>query len=191
VADDKHLAALRDYYKQAGAFPSMPRLCEVLGLSSTSSVFALVGRLTKAGYLDRVDGRIVPTKKFFARPLLGKVRAGQPQPVDQSEPEVVTLDDYLIDQPNRTSLHKVRGDSMRDAGILEGDLVAVEHNSPAGPGDIVVAVVDGELTVKTLRRDADGTYFLEAANPAYEPIRPKTSLELLGVVVSVCRRVRR
>ena len=191
MADDKHLASLRSYYKQTGAFPSMPRLCEVLGLSSTSSVFALVGRLTRAGYLDRVDGRIVPTKLFMARPLLGSVRAGQPQPADQSEPAVLTLDDYLVDEPNRTSLHRVRGDSMRDAGILEGDLVAVEHNAPAGSGDIVVAVVDGEMTVKTLRRDADGKYFLEAANAAYGPIRPKSSLELLGVVVSVCRRVRR
>lgn len=191
MADDKHLATLRDYYKRVGAFPSTPRLCEVVGLSSTSSVFALIGRLSAAGYVERADGRVVPTKKFFARPLLGSVRAGQPQPADQSEPEVVTLDDYLIDQPNRTSLHKVRGDSMRDAGIFEGDLVAVEHNAPSGPGDIVVAVVDGEITVKTLRRDADDKFYLEAANPAYEPIRPKASLEILGVVVSVCRRVRR
>ena len=191
MADDKHLATLRDYYKRVGAFPSTPKLCEVLGLSSTSSVFALIGRLSAAGYVERTDGRVVPTKRFFARPLLGSVRAGQPQPADQSEPEVVTLDDYLIDQPNRTSLHKVRGDSMRDAGILEGDLVAVEQNAPTAPGDIVVALVDGEITVKTLRRDDDGKFYLEAANPAYGPIHAKTSLEILGVVVSVCRRVRR
>lgn len=191
MADDKHLATLRAYYKGTGAFPSMPRLCEVLGLASTSSVFALVGRLSKAGFLKRVDGRIVPTKLFFARPLLGSVRAGHPQPADQAEPEVLTLDDYLIDDPNRTSLHKVRGDSMRDAGILEGDLVVVEHNAPAAPGDIVVAVVDGEMTVKTLRRTSEGRFYLEAANPAYPEIHPKTSLEVLGVVVSVCRRMRR
>jgi repressor LexA len=191
MADDKHLATLREYYKRVGAFPSTPKLCEVLGLSSTSSVFALIGRLSAAGYVERAEGRVVPTKKFFARPLLGSVRAGQPQPADQSEPEVLTLDDYLIDQPNRTSLHKVRGDSMRDVGILEGDLVSVEQNAPTAPGDIVVAVVDGDITVKTLRRDDEGTFYLEAANPAYAPIRAKTSLEILGVVVSVCRRVRR
>lgn len=191
MADDKHLATLRDYYKRVGAFPSTPKLCEVLGLSSTSSVFALIGRLTAAGYVERTDGRVVPTKRFFARPLLGSVGAGQPQPADQSEPEVVTLDDFLIDQPNRTSLHRVRGDSMRDVGILEGDLVAVEQNAPTAPGDIVVAVVDGDITVKTLRRDDEGKFYLEAANPAYAPIRAKTSLEILGVVVSVCRRVRR
>lgn len=191
MADDRHLATLRAYYKRAGAFPSMPRLCDVLGLSSTSSVFALIGRLSSAGYLERMDGRVVPTKRFFARALLGSVRAGVPQPGDQSEPEVLTLDDFLIDAPDRTSLHKVRGDSMRDAGILEGDLVAVEHNAPSCPGDIVVAVVDGELTVKTLRKDAEDKFYLEAANPDYEPIRPKTSLEILGVVVSICRRVRK
>jgi repressor LexA len=191
MPDDKHLAALRAHYKRSGAIPSMARLCDVVGLSSTSSVFALMGRLTEAGYIERAEGRIVPTKKFFARPLLGSVRAGQPQPASQAEPEVLTLDDYLIDEPNRTSLHRVRGDSMRDAGIFEGDLVAVEQNAPAAPGDIVVAVVDNELTVKTLRRDLDGSYFLEAANPDYTPIRPKSSLEIMGVVVSVARRLRR
>jgi repressor LexA len=191
VADDKHLATLRDYYKRTTAFPSIPRLCDVLGLSSTSSVFALLARLTEQGFVERVDGRVVPTKKFFARPLLGSVRAGVPQPADQSEAEVLTLDDYLIDEPNRTSLLKVRGDSMKDAGIWDGDLVAVEHNAPAAPGDVVVAVVDNEMTVKTLRRDPSGKFFLEAANPAYADIHPASSLEILGVVVSVARRVRR
>ena len=191
MTDDKHLAALRTHYKRSGVIPAMARLCDVLGLSSTSSVFALMGRLTEAGYLERIEGRIVPTKMFFARPLLGSVRASQPQPASQAEAEVLTLGDYLIDEPNQTSLHKVRGDSMRDAGILEGDLVAVEQNSPAAPGDVVVAVVDNEMTVKTLRRDPDGTFFLQAANPAYADIRPKTSLEILGVVVSVARRLRR
>ena len=189
--DEKYLAALRSYWKAHSTFPSMAKLCDVLGLSSTSSVFALISRLVEAGYLQRLDGRIAPSKKFFARPLLGPVRAGLPQPVSQEEPELLTLDDYLIDEPNRTSLHRVKGDSMKDAGIFDGDLLAVEHNTPTKPGDIVVAYADGELTVKTLRLDADGKYFLEAANTAYKPIHPKASLELLGVVVSVVRRVRR
>ena len=191
MADDKHLAALRTYWKRHNAFPAMAKLCEVLGLSSTSSVFAAVGRLTEAGFLERVEGRIAPTRRFFARPVLGPVRAGMPQPVSQEQPEVLTLDDYLIDDPNRTSLHRVRGDSMRDAGILDGDLVVVEHNAPTRPGDIVVACVDSELTVKTLRLDPQGRYFLEPANSAFKPIHPRTSLEILGVVISVARRLRR
>lgn len=169
----------------------MAKLCEVVGLSSTASVFALVGRLCDASYLERVDGRIAPGARFFARPLLGPVRAGVPQPATQEEPETLTLDDYLIDHPERTGLHRVRGDSMKDAGILDGDLVVVEHKSATKPGDIVVAVVDGELTVKTLVLDDKGRYYLEPANLAYPAIRPTTSLEVLGVVVSVARRVRR
>ena len=190
MSDDAHLHALRTYYRQNKAFPTMARLRDVVGLSSTSSIFALVGRLTAAGFLERVDGRVAPTSRFFARPLLGRVRAGVPQVGDQSPPEHLTLDDYLIDEPNRTSLHRVRGDSMQGRGIVDGDLLAVEHGSPAAPGDIVVAIVDGELTVKTLRRDNRGKFYLEAAHPDFPEIRPRTSLELLGVVVSLARRIR-
>jgi repressor LexA len=188
--DEKYLGHLRTYWKRHSAFPPMAKLCAIVGLSSTSSVFALVGRLTEAGYLERVEGRIAPAKKFFARPLLGSVRAGQAQPASQEEPGLVTVDDYLIDEPNRTSMHRVRGDSMKDVGIYDGDLLAVEHNTPTKPGDIVVACVDNELTVKTLRMDERGGYFLEAANPAYAPIHPRTSLEVLGVVIGLVRRFR-
>lgn len=191
MSDAAHIAALQRFWKQHKAFPSMAKLCQVVGLSSSASVFGLVGRLTESGHLQRLDGRIAPGKRFFARPLLGHVRAGVPQEASQDTEDALTVDDYLIDAPDRTTLHRVRGDSMRDAGILEGDLVAVEHNSPAAPGDIVIAVVDNEMTVKTLRQDPGGAFFLEAANPAYAAIRPKTSLEILGVVVSVARRVRR
>lgn len=190
--DTQHLKALQRYWKRNRAFPAMAKLCEVLGLSSSGSVFALVGRLAEAGYLKRVDGRIAPGERFFARPILGNVRAGQPQPGSQSTAEVLTLDDYLIDEPDRTSLLRVRGDSMRDACILDGDVVVVEHNTPTKPGDIVVAAVDGDLTVKRLALDPKRQqYFLEAANPAYPPIYPLTSLEVMGIVVSVVRRLRR
>ena len=190
-SDEKYLAALRTYWKKHQAFPSMAKLCEVVGLSSTSSVFTLVGRLVDAGFLERVEGRIAPSRRFFARPVLGTVRAGQPQLESQESPDLLTIDDYLIEDPNRTVLCRVRGDSMKDAGLLEGDLVVVERNSPTKAGDIVVAVVDGEMTVKTLRMTKQGAFFLEAANPAYEPIHPVGSLEILGVVVGSFRKNRR
>jgi len=188
--DDKYLVLLRTYWKRHSAFPPMAKLCAIVGLSSTSSIFALVGRLVEAGYLERTEGRIAPTKRFFARPMLGPVRAGLPQPVGQDEPELVTVDDYLIDEPNRTSMHRVRGDSMQDAGIVDGDILAVEHNTPTKPGDIVLACVDSELTVKTLRLDTEGRWYLEPANPAFQCIRPLTSHEVLGVVVGLVRRFR-
>jgi repressor LexA len=190
ATDEQHLAALRIYWKTNKAFPSMSKLCDVVGLSSTASVFELVSRLTEAGYLARVEGRIAPTRKFFARPLLGQVRAGVPQPESQEDVELLTIDDHLIDDPNRTVLFRVRGDSMTGVGLLDGDLVVVEKNSPTAPGNIVVAIVDGDVTVKYLRASR-GKFWLEAANPDYPPIKPAGSLEILGVVVGSVRRYRR
>lgn len=182
-----HLQTLQRYDKRHRGFPAMAKLTEVAGMRSNARVSGLVGRMSEASCLRRLDGRHAPGKRFFSHPLIGPVRAG----VSQEESEVFNVDEYLIDQPDRTSLHRVRGDSMRDAHIVDGDLVVVEHNTPTKSGDIVLAVVDDELTVKTLVLDASGRYFLEPANPAYAPIRPKASLVILGVVVSVCRRMRR
>lgn len=72
-----------------------------------------------------MEGRITPSKRIFAPQLLGRVGAGLPEPPSQEQPEVLTIDDYLIDDPNRTALVTVRGDSMKDAGLLDGNLVVV------------------------------------------------------------------
>ncbi len=189
--DEGYLAALRTYWKRQQAFPSMAKLCEVVGLASTSSVFALVGRLVDAGYLERTEGRIAPTPRFFARPLVSTVRAGVPQPVGQDAVELLTIDDYLIDDPNRTVLCRVRGDSMKDAGLLDGDIVIVEKNSATKAGDIVVAIVDDEYTIKTLRLNGHGRYYLQPANGAFADIHPVGSLEIFGVVTGSFRRLRR
>ena len=190
--NDKHLKALRIYWKRHRTFPSMAKLTEVLNLASSGGVFKVVGRLVEAGYLERVEGRIAPTRAFFALPMLGLVRAGVPQPAGQDDGfEVLDLEDHLIDDPERTSLCRVRGDSMRDAGLNDGDVVVVEANTPPRAGDIVVAVVDEQVTVKYLRADTAGEWFLEPANAAYEAIHPTSSLEVLGVVISSFRRYRR
>lgn len=191
ATDTQHLEKLRTYWKQHRAFPSMAKLCEVVGLSSTASVFDLVTRLNDAGYVQRVEGRIAPSSRFFGRPLLGKVRAGLPQPrEDEDEFEVLTLDDYLVPDPNRTFLARVKGDSMRDAALVDGDLVVVQKNCPTKAGDIVVAVVDDQVTVKYLRQEPGGRFYLQAANPEYADIFPDGELEVLGVVVGQCRAYR-
>lgn len=186
---DKYLSTLRAYWKEHRSFPSMAKLTEVLGLASSGGVFKALGRLVDAGYLERVAGRIAPTKKFFSLPMLGTVRAGLPQLADQEEGyELVNIDDYLVDHPERTSFCRVKGDSMRDAGLLDGDMVVVEANSPTKSGDIVVAVVDNEITVKYLRAHKPTGWRLEPANAAYDVIYPGSSLEVLGVVVGSFRR---
>jgi repressor LexA len=190
--DQAQLEKLRTYWKRNHAFPSMAKLCEVVGMSSTASVFDLVTRLKDAGYVQRVEGRIAPTKRFFARPLLGTVRAGLPQPRQEEDDfEVLTIDDYLVSDPNRTFLAKVKGDSMRDASLLDGDMVVVQKNCPTKVGDIVVAVVDGKVTVKYLRQQSDGRFYLQPANGAFADILPEGELEILGVVVGQFRSYRR
>lgn len=193
MPDNKHLNALRTYWKENKAFPSMAKLADVLGLASSGGVFKVIGRLVDAGYLERVEGRIAPTQDFFALPILGNVRAGLPQLEDQtSGMETVGVEDYLIRHPERTVFCRVRGDSMRDAGMLDGDMVVVERNRPTKSGDIVVALVDNEMTVKYLHPAprSDG-WVLKPANPDYQDITAQASLEIIGVVVGVFRRVGR
>ena len=190
MSDQKHLNALRTHWKEHKAFPSMAKLADVLGLASSGGVFKVIGRLVDAGYLERVDGRIAPTRAFFALPVMGQVRAGLPQEQDQSAGlEMVGVEDYLIQNPERTVFCRVRGDSMKDAGMLDGDMVVVERNRPTKAGDIVVALVDNELTVKYLHPlKGSGGWVLKPANPDYPDIVAQQSLEVLGVVVGLFRR---
>jgi len=191
MTDKKHLDALRSYWKEHKAFPSMARLADVLGLASSGGVFKVVGRLVDAGYLERIDGRIAPAKAFFALPVMGKVRAGLPQEEDQTAGlEMVGVEDYLIRHPDRTVFCRVRGDSMKDAGMLDGDMVVVERNRPTKAGDIVVALIDNEMTVKYLYPIKGGNgWVLKPAHPDYPDIMAQQSLEVLGVVVGVFRRL--
>jgi len=185
--DQRHLATLRTHWKAHRSFPSLAKVAELVGMTSTGSAFEMVARLEEAGYLTRKDGRVAPGKRFFAYPVLGTVRAGLPQPASDEGFEFLSVEELLIREPNRTAMCHVRGDSMKDAGLLDGDVVIVETNSIVEPGDIVVAAVDGQLTVKYLRKERTGGYYLEAANPAYEPIHPRASLDIVGLVTGSFR----
>lgn len=189
--DDRYLATLRTHWKAHHSFPSLAKLADLLGLSSTGTVFELVSRFEDAGLLARKEGRVAPGRRFFAYPVLGTVRAGLPQPATDEGLNFLSVEELLIREPNRTALCHVRGDSMTGAGLLDGDVVIVEAGSVVEPGDIVVAAVDGQLTVKYLRKARDGAYYLEAANPAYEPIRPKSSLDIVGLVTGSFRTMHR
>ncbi|WP_332752059.1 LexA family protein [Hydrogenophaga sp.] len=189
MTPDKHLDSLRTHWKANKSFPSMAKLADVLGLASSGGVFKVLGRLVDQGYLERVDGRIAPTNKFFALPMLGDVRAGLPQEAGQDAgQELVSVEDFLVRHPERTVFCRARGDSMTGAGIFDNDMLVVERNTPTKPGDIVAAVVDNELTVKYLYPAYDAGWVLRPANPAYQDIKAKASLEVLGVVVGVFRR---
>jgi len=161
--------------------------CGGLGLI-LHQLAALVARLKLAGYLESTpDRRLAPTKRFFARPLAAiPVRAGLPEAIEDDDADAVTLDDYLIERPSQTVLVRVKGDSMIDAGIFEGDLVVVEKRPAAQKGDIVVAIVDGQFTLKRLDLE-QGRFILRPENPAYPVIRPDSALEICGVMVGLVR----
>ena len=188
--DRSYLSQLQDYYARHRALPSYASIGNLLGLRSKSSVAALVARMKLAGLLEATpDRRLAPTRRFFARPLASQpVRAGLPEASDDTDTEALTIDDYLIERPSETVLIRVKGDSMVDAGIFEGDLVVVEKRHDARKGDIVVAIVDNQFTLKRLDVDR-GQFILRAENKAYAPIRPEGSLEIFGVMVGLVRKL--
>ena len=187
--DAEYLAKLKDYYAKWRSLPSYTKLGRVLGIASRSAVGKVLNRLREEEYLSRTPDDVwVPTSRFFERPLADfQVPAGSPTTATDSCTDAFLLDQYLIAAPSKTTLVQVRGDSMIEAGIFDGDMAVVEREKKAKKGDHVLAIVDGELTLKTLDREND-KYVLIPANKDYPIIRPKGTLELFGVVVGILRK---
>jgi repressor LexA len=186
--DQEHLDKLRDYYAQHRVLPSFSVIARLVGLKTTSAVSAMVDRMKSVGLLESApDRRLQPGPKFFEREVLDTIQAGQPQAANEPGIEGLNVDAFLIDNPSRTVLLTVKGDSMIDAGLMPGDTVIVKKGAPAKPGDIVVAIVDNEFTVKYLAQDKQG-FFLKPGNKAYSPIRAKDHLEVFGLVVGSFRK---
>ncbi len=188
--DDQHVLKLRDLYAADGSLPSsLARMAEVLGFSSSNAALKLCDRLCVAGILRKgPGGKVLPTHRFFALPVMdAHVRAGSPDVVEpQSWADTMTLDSFLIKHPSKTVLLKVRGDSMRDVGILDGDLAIVERTTQAQEGQIVVAVVDGAYTLKELRYEGKRPVLMPH-NPDHKPIRPQSDLEIYGIFRGLAR----
>lgn len=186
--DASHLAKLQDYYADHSVLPPYSIIMSMVGFKSKSPVAALVARLKLQGFLESTpEKRLKPGRRFFERPLYDSVRAGFPSPAGDAQHDTLTIDGYLVSHPSSTVLVTVKGDSMIDAGIMPGDTVVVEKRSVANVGDMVIAIVDNEFTLKTLGREK-GKFFLVPANPAYPVIRPKGDLEIFGIVVGQFRK---
>lgn len=129
--------------------------------------------------------------KSIALPLYGsKVRAGFPSPADDHVEKRLDVSEYLIDQIDATFFATIAGDSMRDAGLLSGDKVVIDRSKQASVGDIVLAVIDGEFTIKTLGKSKSGLPRLIPANPDYPIIEIKETMqfEIWGVVTGSFRK---
>jgi repressor LexA len=187
--DYEYLGELQDYYATHRVMPSYQAIADLLGFKSKNAVAALVARLKLLGFIESApDKRLKPGRRFFERVLAeSTVQAGLPTAALSDNSDSLSIDQYLIENPSQTILIPVKGDSMMNAGIIEGDTVIVEKKHLANIGDIVVAIVDGEFTLKTLGRE-NGQFVLYPANPAFETIRPQSQFEIFGVVVGQFRK---
>ena len=176
------------FFRENRRMPSYAEMINLLGVKSKSVVNFWVNKLVEAGIIEK-DGRghLTFTKRPFAIPLVGSVQAGFPSPEEESLCDVLSMDEYLISRPDSSFLLQVSGDSMIGEGIKEGDLVIVEKGREPRNGDIVIAEVDGEWTMKYFRKQGK-QIVLEAANPKYPIIKPKTELKVGGIVTAVIRK---
>ncbi len=205
------LAVIRDSVQRRGFPPSIREICESAGLASTSSVAHQLSVLEKKGYIRRdsklpravnvhteksrtTRGRArtvipaheqsAPTPAFV--PVVGRIAAGGPILAEQRIEDVFPLPRELVGE-GTLFLLRVAGDSMIDAAIADGDWVVVRQQPTAEQGDIVAAMIDGEATVKTYRRDGQHVWLIPH-NTHYEPINGDDAT-ILGRVVTVLRKV--
>ena len=178
---------------RAGAPPTVREVQAAFGFKAVQTAQEHLARLVEEGLLDREAGK---TRSYRPReagpppaiavPILGRVRAGPlTEALEDAEGHVAVS---LRERPQDLFALRVRGDSMTGAGILEGDLVIVRHQADAAWGDVVVALVEGEATVKRLAK-LGGRPVLLPENPAYAPIPidPEAEVRLLGKVIEVRR----
>jgi repressor LexA len=181
------LDKVKSFYNSHKRLPSYSEMLTLFGFSSKNSVYKLVQKWLEDGFLKKEGSKLAPTHKFFALPFLGLIKAGYPILAEENK-NYLSLDEYLIGDPQSSFLLKVSGDSMVEAGIFDGDIVVIEKKRDAITGDIVLAEIDREWTLKVLRRDKGGQTYLEAANPNYPFFYPKRELKIFGIVKAVVRK---
>lgn len=179
---------IQRFYKEHKRMPSYGEIRALFHFKSRNSGVKLAQKLIETEHIRKGrDGKLLPGPQFFDVRVLGEVVAGFPSPAEEELSDTMSLDEYLIRNKAATYMLKVSGDSMKDAGIMAGDMVLVERGTTAGDGQIVIAEVDGQWTMKYLRKKGK-TVYLEAANNKYKPIYPTDDLKIAAVVKAVIRK---
>lgn len=177
-----------NFYSSHRRMPGYQELMELTGFKSKNAVYKLINRLVDEGILEKDEqGRLSPGRNLWGTKLLGVVEAGFPSPAEEELLDVMNFDEYLAPNKESSYILKVKGDSMIEAGIQPGDLVVVERRQTYKPGQIVIASIDGEYTMKYLRKTGE-RFYLEPANRAYKPMYPKEDLLIEAVVTAVIRK---
>ncbi len=189
---------MKEYISKNGYAPSVREVCDALNLKSTSTAHAHLTQLEKKGYIFRNNAKPRTTKilygtdpredgsseRMIAVPVVGNVAAGVPITAVENIEEYITLPFSLLGSEDVFILN-VKGDSMTDAGIKDMDRIIAKKQKTADNGDIVVAMMDDEATVKRFFAEKDRIR-LQPENENYEPIYAK-ELDILGKVIGVLR----
>ncbi|MBP9690935.1 repressor LexA [Candidatus Woesebacteria bacterium] len=181
------LTPLKKFYRKNRRLPSYSEMLKIFSVASKRTIYEYVQQLIDEGFIKKINNKLAPTRMFFALPVLGMIQAGFPILAQQSR-SYLTLDEYFIEKPDNSFLLKVRGDSMINVGIFEGDLVVIEQKGDSKGGDVVLAEIDNEWTLKILKKEK-GKVYLEAANPKYPAFYPEQELKIHGVVRAVLRKM--
>lgn len=178
--------------------PSVREIANAVGLKSTSTVHGHLQRLEKRGLLHRDAMKprameVVGDPNFIrnatvAVPVVGHVQAGVPILAEQNLEDYVSIPEVMLGRGDHFIL-RVHGDSMINAGIMDGDYIIVLQQNHASNGDIIVAMIDDSATVKRFFKEENGTYRLQPENPTMEPIYTK-ELTIVGEVVSLFRLIK-
>ena len=189
---DENYASQKDkiisFYKKNRRMPGYKEIMSLVGFKSKNAVYKLINKLVDDEVVDKdSNGKLTPMKIFGEIPLLGLVEAGFPTTVDEDRTNTLNIDEYLVGNKQATYLLEVKGDSMIDEGIKEGDLVLVERRGDPKDGDIVIAEVDGGWTMKYFKKKG-GRIYLKPANKNYSPIYPQYDLKVAAIVKGVIRK---
>ncbi|HPD00505.1 MAG TPA: transcriptional repressor LexA [Acetivibrio sp.] len=203
----KILDFLNEQIEKNGYPPSVREICSAVGFKSTSTVHGYLEKLRKEGLINKAPSkpralRVVDsnknskqakTKEFYSGkelvevPIVGKVTAGQPILAVENIEDTFPLPLDFV-QNSSAFMLRVRGDSMIEAGIFDNDYILIKQQSTANNGDIVVALIEDEATVKTFYKE-NGYVRLQPENKYYEPIIVKDNLSILGKVIGVFRKM--
>ena len=185
---EQYRQKIANFYRKNRRMPTYSEIMRLLGFRSKNAVYKLLAKLENQGVLRKDStGHIIPKRIFGEVRVLGTVEAGFPSPAEEELVDTMTIDEWLINNREATYMLKVKGDSMIEAGIMEGDMVLVDRSRTPKNGDVVVAEVDGEWTMKYLSKKGTQTILLPG-NKKYRPIAPKEELKIAAVVVAVIRK---
>ncbi|MEN9621885.1 MAG: hypothetical protein RLZZ67_319 [Candidatus Parcubacteria bacterium] len=177
-----------DFYIRHKRMPGYKEIMDLTGFKSKNAVYKLINKLVDMGIVTKDgQGRITFVRAMDEIPLLGLVEAGIPTTAEESVLDTMNINAYLVENRQDSYLLEVKGDSMIEEGIREGDLVVAEKRSNAKEGDIVIAEVDGGWTMKYYKTK-NGKVYLQPANKNYKPIYPEYDLKIAAIVKGVIRK---